>query len=126
MSLVVDAFAWVEYFRGSLAGKKVGEYLEGPAELITLTTTLSELQEYALRHGQSFDSVLPLIYAESEILPINREIGIDAGKLNYERKKSVKGWGMMDSFVLSASLIHKAKILTGDPHFADVGQAIMI
>jgi hypothetical protein len=49
-----------------------------------------------------------------------------AGEVNYERKKVVKGWGMMDSYVLASSLVLNAGILTGDQHFRDVEDVIMI
>ena len=94
--------------------------------VITLTTTLSELKEYALRNGKDFDEILPLIRGHSEIREIDEGIGIMAGEVNYERKKVVKGWGMMDSYVLASSLVLNAGILTGDQHFRDVEDVIMV
>jgi len=57
---------------------------------------------------------------------IDEEIGIKAGETNYERKKTVKGWGMMDSHVLASSVVLGARILTGDQHFRDVKNAITV
>ncbi len=79
-----------------------------------------------MRHNRDFNEVLPLIYGISDTKEITAEIGIEAGKINYERNKIIKGWGMMDSFVLAASNIMKAKILTGDAHFRDLGNVILI
>ncbi|MDI6860201.1 MAG: PIN domain-containing protein [Methanocellales archaeon] len=123
--LIVDAFAWVEFIIGSDRGRRVKKYIEGD-ELITLTTTLSELKEYALRNNRDFDEILPLLYGTSRIVEIDEEIGIKAGETNYERKKIVKGWGMMDSHVLASSVVLGARILTGDQHFRDVKNAIMV
>ena len=124
--IIVDAFAWVEFFIGSERGRIVKRYIDDGYVMITLTTTLSELKEYALRNDKDFDEILPLIRGCSEIREIDEGIGIMAGKVNYERKKVVKGWGMMDSYVLASSLVLNAGILTGDQHFRDVEDVIMI
>jgi predicted nucleic acid-binding protein len=124
--IIVDAFAWVEFFIGSERGRIVKRYIDDGYVVITLTTTLSELKEYALRNDKDFDEILPLIRGCSEIREIDEGIGIMAGEVNYERKKVVKGWGMMDSYVLASSLVLNAGILTGDQHFRDVEDVIMI
>ncbi|HDN68218.1 MAG TPA: type II toxin-antitoxin system VapC family toxin [Methanomicrobia archaeon] len=125
--IVVDAFAWVELLIGSERGRRVKGYFDNASyELITLTTTISELKEYALKNEKDFDEISPLIRGRSEIREIDEEIGIKAGEVNYERKKVVKGWGMMDSYVLAASLVLDAVILTGDRHFRDVEGVIMM
>ena len=124
--IIVDAFAWVEFFIGSERGRIVKRHIDDGYVVITLTTTLSELKEYALKNGKDFDEILPLIRGYSEIREIDEGIGIMAGEVNYERKKVVKGWGMMDSYVLASSLVLNAGILTGDQHFRDVEDVIMI
>jgi predicted nucleic acid-binding protein len=124
--IIVDAFAWVEFFIGSERGRIVKRYIDDGYVVITLTTTLSELKEYALRNDKDFDEILPLIRGCSEIREIDEGIGIMAGEVNYERKKVVKGWGMMDSYVLASSLVLNAGILTGDQHFRDVEDVIML
>ena len=49
-----------------------------------------------------------------------------AGKINFERKKSIADWGMIDSLVLSSALVNDLKILTGDNHFEDLPNVIML
>jgi hypothetical protein len=70
--IIVDAFARVEFFMGSERGRIVKRYIDHGYEVITLTTTLSELKEYA------------------------------------------------------SSLALNAGILTGDQHFRDVEEVIMV
>ena len=40
-----------------------------------------------------------------------------AGKMNFERKKTVKNWGMLDSFIFSTGLVYKLTVLTKDCQF---------
>jgi len=56
----------------------------------------------------------------SEIIGLDEKIITFAGRLNYERKKVVKNWGMMDSFILATSLLYDLKILTKDSQFKDL------
>jgi predicted nucleic acid-binding protein len=59
----------------------------------------------------------------STILNLNEAIAIFAGKLNFERKKNVKNWGMIDSIILATAQIYNLKILTKDSGFRDLPNA---
>lgn len=123
--MIIDAFAWVEFALGSRRGETVKECVE-KEDTTTLVTTLSELREYSLRTKRDFRSLHAFIRARSRIIGISEEMAIRAGELNHERKRMVKDWGMMDSYVLAASEILGENILTGDAHFRDVKNAILI
>jgi predicted nucleic acid-binding protein len=47
-------------------------------------------------------------------LGLNELIVILAGKINYERKRIEKNWGMMDSIILATAQIYNLKVLTKD------------
>jgi predicted nucleic acid-binding protein len=49
-----------------------------------------------------------------------------AGEINFERKKRVKGWGMADSMILATARQSGSRIVTGDPHFRDLEETIML
>jgi len=38
----------------------------------------------------------------------------------------VKGWGLVDSIMLATARVRKMKVVTGDEHFRDLPEAIMI
>jgi predicted nucleic acid-binding protein len=61
-----------------------------------------------------------IIEKASVILNITKEIAILAGEINQERKRRVKGWGMIDSMILATATFYKLKILTGNSHFKDL------
>ncbi|HID18758.1 TPA: type II toxin-antitoxin system VapC family toxin, partial [Candidatus Bathyarchaeota archaeon] len=63
-----------------------------------------------------------------KIVPVNQQIAIKAGEINHERKgmEKIRGWGMIDSTVLATAQIHKAKVLTGDPHFKNLKETIWL
>ncbi len=123
---VIDSYAWIEYFRGSASGEKARQFIE-KGSAATSSTTLAELQEKYLREKwTSFEADLRFIATKTSVVTIDREISISSGKINYENKKKIKNWGMADSIVLATARSFSAKVVTGDPHFKGMKEAIMI
>ena len=125
-SCVIDSYAWVEYFRGSEAGRKAKEYIEG-GESVTASITLAELKEKYAREGTpSFDDDLVFIMSSTVLVDLTKAIAVRAGATNAAMKKTVKGWGMADSIILATAQSSNARVLTGDRHFRGIKQAILI
>ncbi len=123
---VIDSYAWIEYFRGSASGEKARPFIEkgSPA---TASITLAELQEKYLREKwTTFEADLKFITTKTSVIPIDREISISSGRINYENKKKIKNWGMADSIMLATARAFTARVVTGDPHFRGLKEAIMI
>ena len=62
----------------------------------------------------------------SALAPLDEETAELAGKISAERRPHVKGWGLVDSIVLATARVRKMKVVTGDEHFRDLPEAIMI
>jgi predicted nucleic acid-binding protein len=123
---VVDSYAWVEYFRGSVRGAKVRDYIESRT-VATSAITIAELQEKYLREKwRHFTEDLSFMMARTTLVPVDRNISLAAGQINYSRKKVQKDWGMADSIVLATARELSAGVLTGDPHFKDLPEAVLI
>jgi PIN domain nuclease of toxin-antitoxin system len=123
---VIDAFAWLEYFLGSIAGAKVKPFVEN-YKGITPTIVIAELSEKYRRENLTFTDDLHFIVGKTRVVSLDAEIAQKAGILSHERKRKVKGWGLADSIVLATAREHKAKIITGSEHFRDLpDEAIMI
>ena len=70
-----------------------------------------------MRENLNGKDLIKFIINSSKISDLNFEISFLAGELNFQRKKIVKNWGMIDSLILATSLIYGLKILTKDSHF---------
>jgi len=123
--VILDSFAWIEFFNGTEKGKKVEEKLT-ETMCYTSLIALAEISEFCARSNKDFNKFFEKIISVSTILPIDQEISILAGSVNFHRKKKVRDWGMMDSILLSTALIFNLKILTGDKHFEDLPNVEMI
>ena len=123
---VIDSYAWIEYFRGTASGEKARQFIE-KGSAATSAITLAELQEKYLREKwDSFDLDLKFMTTKTTVISVDREISLLGGRINYENKKKKRDWGMVDSIILAIARIFSAKVVTGDPHFRDVSEAIMI
>jgi predicted nucleic acid-binding protein len=123
---VIDSYAWIEYFRGTNAGEKAKKFIE-KGSAATSAMTLAELREKYLRENwSSFDTDISFVTTKTSLILVDREISIAAGRINYENKKKIKNWGMADSIILATARKLSAKDLTGDPHFKNIKDAVMI
>ena len=123
---VVDSFAWFEYFLGSKAGMKARPYIEGGIA-ITPTIVIAELADKYTREKMPFSEKLNFILLRTQDVGLEVAIARQSGMLSKERKKVAKRWGLADSIVLATARARHAKIITGDEHFRDlVDDVIMI
>jgi len=118
-AVVLDSFAWIEYFNGTSAGEKVRNFLENGL-VLTPAIVVAELAEKYRRLNREFGSKFDFVKARSSIVPLEEELARVAGETNFERKRRVKGWGMADSIILATARRSGSKVVTGDPHFKDL------
>ena len=76
------------------------------------------------REGRS--QRVEFIRASSQILDLSFEMAVAAGELDVEMKKKVRGWGLVDSIILTIARSANAKVVTGDEHFRGLMEAIFI
>jgi len=118
---VLDSFAWVEYFRGSPAGRSVAEELE--ADLVgTPLIVVAELRDKYLRERlPDWRKDLAFVKARSELLPEDEAIAVRAGETkNRMRAEGRKDFGLVDAIIYETARAQGATLVTGDPHFRDV------
>ena len=124
---VVDAYAWIEYLEGSEKGKKVSILIENELnDVFTSSSTVAEIVSKFLRSKKNIKIALNCIDSMSTVVNVNREIGSLAGQIHFEAKKKIKDFGMLDAFVAATARSVNANILTGDPHFRNFKEAVMI
>ena len=129
---VIDAYAWIEYFRASEQGKAARSYLEGENSE-TPTIVVAELSKkltkevlagFETREGRQ--KKLEFIRASTQIVELDFDIAKLAGEIDIEMKRVVKNWGMSDSVILASAKSTKAKVVTGDYHFRDLKDEVVM
>jgi predicted nucleic acid-binding protein len=124
---IVDAWAWIEYFRGTEYGAKLNDILEdSTADLYTCAITVAEIISKTARDNQDIEAAYNIVLSNSRIIKLDEQISRQAGLLHYRMRQTSKDFGIADAFILAAANKLEAKIITGDPHFKDLKNVIMI
>jgi predicted nucleic acid-binding protein len=129
---VIDAYAWIEYFRASEAGEVAKKYIESD-DAATPTIVVAEISRKLLREIELGNETregrlkrLEFMRAASRIVDLDFETAAEAGKIDLDMKKKVNGWGLSDSIVLCNARKAKGKVITGDEHFRGLEETIFI
>ena len=124
---VIDAYAWIEFLIGSKAGEKVKSVLEKETnEVYTCAVTIAEVVGKIDREGKEFETAYNILLSNSQVVNTDEEISKEAGLLHCEMRKTKRDFGLADAYVLAVARAANAKILTGDPHFKGVEEAVLI
>lgn len=123
---VIDAYAWIEYLDGTEAGRRVGALIENNDEIFTCAMTIAEVVSKVSRKGKNVKIAYDILLSNSQIVNVDEELSLQAGLLHCEMRKTLKDFGLADAYVLAVARTFNAKILTGDPHFRGVKEAVMI
>lgn len=123
--IIFDTYAWIEYFIGSEKGKVVEKYLD-EEKILTPSIVLIELSCKSAKEGWNFEKYLQFIKSRSAILKLDEEIIIECGKIYANEKKKKLNFSIPDGIILTSALKYNSKILTGDEHFRDFKEVIML
>lgn len=124
---VVDAWAWVEYLKGSKPGLAVKELLaDESSEVFTCAITLAEVISKVARESWDVKAAYSLLSSNSQIVSINEDLSVEAGLTHFEMRKTLKDFGLADAYVLATARKLGSKVLTGDAHFKNVKEAIVL
>jgi len=114
--LLVDTFAWVEFFNGTSKGTKVKRIL-GKNACFTSAICLAELSEWIEREKLDRRKIMNAVKRLSSIIGLD-ELTLElAGILKVKKRKKVKGFGLIDAIILATAKIYGLKVITGDKHF---------
>jgi predicted nucleic acid-binding protein len=124
---IIDAWAWIEYFRGSQPGLKIDEILEDPStDVYTCAITVAEVISKTARDGQDVEAAYNMLLSNSDVIKIDEEISKQAGLIHRKMRQTKKDFGIADAYILALANKLEGKIVTGDPHFEGLDNAILI
>ena len=125
--LVVDSWAWIEYLDGTVRGEKVREFLEGRKyELFCSSISVAEVVSRFVRKNKDPALAFRALAHFSKIVDADGGLASEAGEIHAKLRQTVPDFGLADAFVIAVADKLEAKILTGDPHFRKVENAVMV
>ncbi len=123
--VLLDSYAWIELFIGSEKGEKVKQILV-TQPCWTSIISIAELSEWAEKNQLDAEQYIATLIAKSAVLNLDEKMLQAAGKTNFHRKKKIKNWGLIDSIILTTAKTYGLNIATGDKHFKDIEETIII
>jgi predicted nucleic acid-binding protein len=112
---------------GTRKGAGVRDKIEDPHNTcFTSLVTLAEVVSKFIRGGRDPRVVLKALEDNSNLQTVDLAVARLAGEIHAEVKKKVADFGLADAFVLATARSKGFKVLTGDPHFKTIPEAIMI
>jgi PIN domain nuclease of toxin-antitoxin system len=124
LTVLIDSWAWVEFFAGSRIGEEVRDYvMDESLEIIISSINLAEIYRIALdRFDESTaETRRKAMLSRCFLIPVDEEIAIQGARFRHERN-----WGMGDALIYATAVREGAKVLTGDPHFKGLKDTIFL
>jgi predicted nucleic acid-binding protein len=121
--VLIDSWCWIEYYKGTVNADAVAKYIEGNMIAYVSTINLSEIYRWFLLSytDKEAKSALRDVKDRCFIVPVDEKIAVMAAKIKHELK-----WGLGDSIMLGTARTKNAKVVTGDPDFQGLDEAIFI
>lgn len=123
MTVLIDSWAWIEYWKGSSYADKAQKHIEAKEEAIISTLNMLEVYYWILQHYDASvaEAKKNTLRKRCFIIPVDEEIAIEAAKIKYSLKLA-----LADSIILATARKIGAKIVTGDPDFRGMREVIYI
>lgn len=121
--LLLDTHAWIDYFSSETRKEQIKEIISEKA-LFTSMLSLAEVKLWLLKKGLNEEKYLMFIEENSRLISPDKEISLLAGRIKFDAVK--KDFGMIDCLIYATALKFDLKVVTGDPHFEGLENAIYL
>src|SRR3989344_813447 len=122
--MLIDTYAWIELFQESEEGMEVKKVLSEQNNYTSIVS-ISEIVVWALKNNIDPEKYIDFVRELSGILEVTDAISILAGRLNFEIRKNIGDFGMIDSIIYATAKFYNLQVLTGDKHFQGLDGVIM-
>ncbi len=124
--LILDSWAWVEYLRGTDRGREVRKKIEESSDAYTHLVTIAELTSKLRREEMDPELAWRAVTTASRIITPDPQDAKNVGLLHAAIKSKRPNFSLADAFVLHGARKLKGRVLTGDPDFQGLPEALML
>lgn len=124
MIVLIDSWAWVEFFAGSKTGELVRTYvMDENQEIIISSINLAEIYRIALDRfdEKTAEKRRRAMITRCYLIPLDEEIAVMGTRFRLERD-----WELGDALIYATAIREGARVLTGDPHFKGLNDVIFL
>ncbi len=117
MTVLLDSWAWIEYFRDGKKADIIEEYVESNVTIFISSVSISEVFRWLL--GNETKALAKKLTQEmihrSLVVPVHNIIAWKAAELKHEHK-----WGLGDALIYATAQENKSVLVTGDSDFKEI------
>lgn len=124
--MLLDSFAWMEYFMGTRKGEKIKRLVDDDTQLYTSPIVIAEIYSKSLRTDGNAEERKDFIMKRCALITLDENIAVEAAKIHADNKIKTPDFGLADAFILASARDREIKVVTGDPHFKDCIDAVML
>lgn len=123
MTVLIDSWTWIEYWRGGQHSDAAAKHIEGDDEAVISTINLAETYWWILRfyNEKTAAAKKKILEKRCHIIPVNPGIAVEAAKIKRRHRLA-----LADSLILATARQANAKIVTGDDDFKPLTETIFI
>lgn len=123
MTVLIDSWVWVEYFKGSEYGKDAKKYIEGNEKAIISTINIAEVYRWILRFYDEkvAEEKRGVMKERCFVIPVDGDIAVTSAKIKHNEKM-----GLSDAIIYATAKKENAILLTGDSDFEGKEDVIFI
>ena len=114
LTVLLDSWAWIEYFRNGPKASLIKTYVEGDFELFISTISIAEVFRYLLQFEQKpvAERLTKAMIQRSVSLPVTGDIAWSAAEFKHKNK-----WGLGDALIYATAHFNSLVVVTGDSDF---------
>src|SRR5579875_1877206 len=129
--IVIDSWAWIEYLDGSEIGSKVRNVImDERNNLYTHVISIAEIVSKEKRRKKDAETAWRAVTSLSKVLKIDesdsKAVGLLHAEIKNKNKNKNRNFGLADSFVLHAARKLSGRVLTCDPDFKGIAEAMLL
>ncbi|HYB03389.1 MAG TPA: type II toxin-antitoxin system VapC family toxin [Nitrososphaerales archaeon] len=123
MTVLIDSWAWIEYWKGGKFSSKAAEYIEGSEEAVVSTINLAEIWFWVARYydEKTATARLETVEKRCHTISVDKDIAVGGAKIRISNKLA-----LADSLILATARQTGGKVVSGDPDLKDLEDVIFL
>jgi len=123
MTVLIDSWAWIEYWKGGELAKQAARYIEGDEESVVSTINIAEVYFWVARYydEDAAEEKLATVEKRCHVIAVEKEIAINAGRIRISDKLA-----LADSLILATARHAGGKVVSGDSDLKHLDDVIFL
>jgi len=123
MTVLLDSWTWIEYWKGGEFAKEAAKYIEGDEESIVSAINVTEIYFWVARYynQEKANEKVGTIQKRCHVVGVGKEVAIRAAKIRLTNKLAIA-----DSLILATAREAGGRVITGDPDMKGLEDVVFL